>query len=92
MALRTRVWGAGKLLLILGGLLLSLKNEVVRKNPAARVNAVAPGWIASSGLDHYPPDMREHILQPDPPAALQSGDHAFEKRPELVGISSPRQG
>ena len=26
-----------------------------------RVNAVAPGWIASSGLDHYPPHMREHI-------------------------------
>src|SRR5262249_4734377 len=26
-----------------------------------RVNAVAPGWIASSGLDHYPPEMRAHI-------------------------------
>jgi citronellol/citronellal dehydrogenase len=26
-----------------------------------RVNAVAPGWIASSGLDQYPPKMREHI-------------------------------
>jgi citronellol/citronellal dehydrogenase len=26
-----------------------------------RVNAVAPGWIASSGLDQYPPEMREHI-------------------------------
>ena len=26
-----------------------------------RVNAVAPGWIASSGLDHYPPERREHI-------------------------------
>ena len=26
-----------------------------------RVNAVAPGWIASSGLDHYPPEMQEHI-------------------------------
>jgi len=26
-----------------------------------RVNAVAPGWIASSGLDHYPPEMREHL-------------------------------
>jgi citronellol/citronellal dehydrogenase len=25
------------------------------------VNAVAPGWIASSGLDRYPPDMREKI-------------------------------
>jgi citronellol/citronellal dehydrogenase len=26
-----------------------------------RVNAVAPGWIASSGLDRYPPEMREPI-------------------------------
>ncbi len=32
---------------ILGGLLLSLKNEVVRVAPAARVNAVAPGWTES---------------------------------------------
>jgi citronellol/citronellal dehydrogenase len=26
-----------------------------------RVNAVAPGWIASSGLDHYPPEMAAHL-------------------------------
>lgn len=26
-----------------------------------RVNAVAPGWIASSGLDQYPPEAAEHI-------------------------------
>jgi citronellol/citronellal dehydrogenase len=26
-----------------------------------RVNAIAPGWVASSGLDHYPPEMAEHI-------------------------------
>jgi 3-oxoacyl-[acyl-carrier protein] reductase len=32
---------------ILGGLLLSLKNETVRKSPGARVNAVAPGWTES---------------------------------------------
>jgi len=33
---------------ILVGLLLSLKNEVVRKSPLARVNAVAPGWTESA--------------------------------------------
>jgi 3-oxoacyl-[acyl-carrier protein] reductase len=33
---------------ILGGLLLSLKNEVVRKTASARVNAVAPGWTESA--------------------------------------------
>jgi citronellol/citronellal dehydrogenase len=26
-----------------------------------RVNAVAPGWIASSGMDRYPPEMRDTI-------------------------------
>jgi 3-oxoacyl-[acyl-carrier protein] reductase len=32
---------------ILGGLLLSVKNEVTRIAPLARVNAVAPGWTVS---------------------------------------------
>src|SRR5437660_308982 len=32
---------------ITGGLLLSLKNEAVRRNPHCRVNAVAPGWTES---------------------------------------------
>jgi 3-oxoacyl-[acyl-carrier protein] reductase len=32
---------------VVHGLLLSLKNEVVREEPLARVNAVAPGWTAS---------------------------------------------
>ena len=32
---------------ITGGLLLSLKNEVVRRHPRTRVNAVAPGWTES---------------------------------------------
>ena len=33
---------------IVRGLLLSLKNEVVRVAPRARVNAVCPGWTASA--------------------------------------------
>jgi 3-oxoacyl-[acyl-carrier protein] reductase len=32
---------------VLGGLLLSLKNEIVRIAPNGRVNAVAPGWTES---------------------------------------------
>ena len=32
---------------MLGGLLLSLKNEIVRIAPQGRVNAVAPGWTES---------------------------------------------
>jgi 3-oxoacyl-[acyl-carrier protein] reductase len=41
---------------ILGGLLLSLKNEVVRRNARARVNAVAPGWTES-------PMTRGHVSE-----------------------------
>jgi len=26
-----------------------------------RINAVAPGWIASSGMDHYPPEMATRL-------------------------------
>jgi citronellol/citronellal dehydrogenase len=26
-----------------------------------RVNAVAPGWVASSGMDQYPPEMHARI-------------------------------
>jgi 3-oxoacyl-[acyl-carrier protein] reductase len=32
---------------LMGGLLLSIKNEVTRVAPLARVNAVAPGWTVS---------------------------------------------
>jgi 3-oxoacyl-[acyl-carrier protein] reductase len=41
---------------LLGGLLLSLKNEVVRKAPGTRVNAVAPGWTES-------PMTRGHVSE-----------------------------
>jgi 3-oxoacyl-[acyl-carrier protein] reductase len=41
---------------VLGGLLLSLKNEVVRRAPRARVNAVAPGWTES-------PMTRGHVSE-----------------------------
>jgi 3-oxoacyl-[acyl-carrier protein] reductase len=38
---------------ILGGLLLSLKNEAVRRNPRTRVNAVAPGWTVSPMTERH---------------------------------------
>ena len=40
------------------GLLLSLKNEVVRVAPLARVNAVCPGWTES-------PMTRESLEDPE---------------------------
>jgi 3-oxoacyl-[acyl-carrier protein] reductase len=46
------------------GLLLSLKNEIVRVAPKGRVNAVAPGWTYSpmtrGALD---PDVVEHVTR-----------------------------
>ena len=47
---------------VLGGLLLSLKNEVVRIAPLARVNAVAPGWTESP--------MTRDLVDPDRVRAL----------------------
>ena len=41
---------------LMGGLLLSLKNEVVRRSPGVRVNAVAPGWTES-------PMTRGHVSE-----------------------------
>jgi 3-oxoacyl-[acyl-carrier protein] reductase len=46
----------------LTGLMLSLKNEVVRTNPSARVNAVFPGWTES-------PMTRGHV---DPEAVRRA--------------------
>jgi 3-oxoacyl-[acyl-carrier protein] reductase len=43
---------------LVGGLLLSLKNEVVRVAPRARVNAVCPGWTDS-------PMTRSTLADPD---------------------------
>lgn len=36
-----------------------------------RVNAVAPGYVASSGLDAYPPEVRDLILQAGQQVPLQ---------------------
>ena len=47
---------------ILGGLLLSLKNEIVRIAPLGRVNAVAPGWTESP--------MTRGLVDPDGVAAV----------------------
>jgi 3-oxoacyl-[acyl-carrier protein] reductase len=49
---------------ILHGLLLSLKNEVVRVAPRARVNAVAPGWTESPMTrGHVDPDAVRRITR-----------------------------
>jgi len=62
---------------ILGGLLLSLKNEIVRIAPLGRVNAVAPGWTESP--------MTRGLVDPDRVQAV-SRTMALRKvaRPEDV--------
>jgi 3-oxoacyl-[acyl-carrier protein] reductase len=49
---------------IQGGLLLSLKNEIVRIAPLGRVNAVAPGWTVSPMTrDSLDPEVVERITR-----------------------------
>jgi 3-oxoacyl-[acyl-carrier protein] reductase len=72
---------------ILGGLLLSLKNEVVRRNPRARVNAVAPGWTVSP--------MTERVLDTAALAritrtmALPKAATPEEVAAQVVALSAP---
>jgi 3-oxoacyl-[acyl-carrier protein] reductase len=72
---------------ILGGLLLSLKNEAVRRNPRTRVNAVAPGWTVSP--------MTERVLDADRVArisrtmALRKTATADDVAAQVVALASP---
>ena len=41
--------------------MLNLTETAALEWAPVRINAVAPGWIASSGMDQYPPEMRDTI-------------------------------
>jgi citronellol/citronellal dehydrogenase len=54
-----------------------------------RVNAVAPGWIASSGLDRYPPEMRERIRALPQKVPLERLGTESEVSAAIVFLLSP---
>jgi 3-oxoacyl-[acyl-carrier protein] reductase len=72
---------------ILGGLLLSLKNEVVRKAPRARVNAVAPGWTESPMTrGHVAPEQVERVSRT---MALRKVAQPDDVARQVVVLASP---
>jgi citronellol/citronellal dehydrogenase len=54
-----------------------------------RVNAVAPGWIASSGMDRYPPEMGEMIRGLHRNVPLQRLGTESEVSAAIVFLLSP---
>ena len=54
-----------------------------------RVNAVAPGWIASSGMDQYPPEMAAHIRSLPGKAPLGRLGTESEVSAAIVFLLSP---
>jgi 3-oxoacyl-[acyl-carrier protein] reductase len=72
---------------ILGGLLPSLKNEVVRKNPAARVNAVAPGWTESPMTRGHVSD--EQVRRISRTMALRKVAQPEDVAAQVVVLASP---
>jgi citronellol/citronellal dehydrogenase len=54
-----------------------------------RVNAVAPGWIASSGMDRYPPEMRSTIRGMTKLVPLQRLGTESEVAAAIVFLLSP---
>jgi 3-oxoacyl-[acyl-carrier protein] reductase len=72
---------------ILGGLLLSLKNEVVRRNPRARVNAVAPGWTESPMTRGH--TSEKQVLRVSRTMALRKVAQPEDVAAQVVALASP---
>jgi 3-oxoacyl-[acyl-carrier protein] reductase len=72
---------------ILGGLLLSLKNEVVRRHPLARVNGIAPGWTVSPMTrGHLDEEQVRRITRT---AALRKVATPEDVAAQVVALASP---
>ena len=72
---------------ILGGLLLSLKNEVVRKSPRVRANAVAPGWTESPMTRGHVSE--EQVLRISRTMALRKVAQPEDVARQVVVLASP---
>jgi 3-oxoacyl-[acyl-carrier protein] reductase len=72
---------------ILYGLLLSLKNEVVRVAPGARVNAVAPGWTESPMTRGH--TSEEQVLRISRTMALRKVAQPEDVAAQVVALASP---
>ncbi|MFL5918454.1 MAG: SDR family NAD(P)-dependent oxidoreductase [Gaiellaceae bacterium] len=72
---------------VLGGLLLSLKNEVVRRSPGVRVNAVAPGWTESPMTRGHVSD--EQIARVSRTMALRKVAQPGDVARQVVALASP---
>jgi 3-oxoacyl-[acyl-carrier protein] reductase len=72
---------------ILGGLLLSLKNEAVRRNPLARVNAVAPGWTESPMTRGH--TSEEQVRRVSRTMALRKVARPQDVAAQVVALASP---
>jgi 3-oxoacyl-[acyl-carrier protein] reductase len=72
---------------LLGGLLLSLKNEVVRRSPGVRVNAVAPGWTESPMTRGHVSD--EQVARISRTMALRKVAQPEDIAAQVVALASP---
>ena len=72
---------------LIGGLLLSLKNEVVRRSPGVRVNAVAPGWTASPMTRGHVSE--EQVARISRTMALQKVAQPEDVAAQVVALASP---
>jgi 3-oxoacyl-[acyl-carrier protein] reductase len=72
---------------ILGGLLLSMKNEVVRRNARTRVNAVAPGWTFTAMSDAVLDEAK--VAEVTATMALRKVASAEDIASQILALASP---
>ena len=72
---------------ILGGLLLSMKNEAVRRNPRTRVNGVAPGWTFTAMSDAVLDEAK--VAEVTATMALRKVASAGDVAAQILALASP---